>query len=172
MQNEDRSLLVAQPFEQPIERLEAQPSLERILRGRGRVNRRRALLFIHQPRSPTRGTPVHQDHVDGDAVQPSREARLISKSIEAANDLKKDVLNQVFEIGPGSDHSIHEPGYVPAVPLKEQPERPLVAGPTTPDQLEILRLILCSHVRRHAFAGACLPMGRLSQWVYHTQPGP
>jgi hypothetical protein len=54
------------------------------------------------------GAPVHEDDIDGHAMEPSRELRLTAEIFQAAMNLEEDFLDDVFELGARTDHAKHE----------------------------------------------------------------
>jgi hypothetical protein len=65
------------------------------------------------------GAPVHEHDVDRDAMKPRRELRLTAEVFQAAMNLQKNFLDDVFELGARADHSKHQARYFGAVTKEE-----------------------------------------------------
>ncbi len=76
----------------------------------------------------TRCAAVHQHHVYGQPIEPSRKPRLASEIFDAAVDLQEYVLHQVFEFALSTRHAQHEACDIGAMIPKHLAERQAVTG--------------------------------------------
>jgi hypothetical protein len=65
---------------------------------------------------------VHQNDIDGHAVEPGRELRLTAEIFEAPMNLEEDFLDDVFELGARAHHPKHQAAYLGAVSKEELSE--------------------------------------------------
>jgi hypothetical protein len=140
-----------------MESLHTALALDLLVGLRARVRGRDVLGRFREHRPTLGRAAMHQHDVHGHAIQPSREARAVTKVTDAAMHLQEDLLHDVFEIRAPTEHALRESQHVFAVLAKQLAECLDVASLAALDEAQGFHTLDFNSARRCWLARRVVP---------------